>query len=858
MITKLTHEYPDEEVYSILAKPVRKWFKETFGGFTPPQKYAVMEIHKGKNILISSPTGSGKTLSAFLASINELVLLAQKNALEDRTYVLYVSPLKALNNDIKRNLDAPLRGIEKIANLKQKIRVAVRTGDTTQSQRSSMLRKPPHILITTPESLAILLNSPRAVKMLENIKYVIVDEIHSLCENKRGTHLMLSLERLQNRVKKEFIRIGLSATIHPLEEVAQFLVGTHRDCAIVDVNFLKKIELSVVSPVDDFIYSSVEETQINLYKLLDDLISKHKTTLIFTNTRSGTERVVHHLKKMFGNKYVGVIGTHHSSLGKDIRLNVEEQLKKGELKVVVSSTSLELGIDIGNIDLVILLGSPKSITRALQRVGRSGHRLHETSKGVFVVTDRDDLIECVVLAKAARDGKLDRVHIPKNCLDVLAQHIVGMSLEKDWDVGEMFGVITKAYPYKDLNYDDYLNLLKYLNGEYGELQNRKVYGKIYFDGLRISKRGRMIRPIYYMNIGTIPDETAIKVFTKKGQFVGTLDETFMQRMKRGDIFVLGGTPYRYLYVRGMKLTVESAIGKRPTVPSWYSESLPLSFDLAMEINKFRKRMDEVLSKESKNKIIEALQKEFMINKTTANAIFSYFMQQKKYLRIPTHTHIIIEEFIDVDGRKNLIFHTLFGRKVNDALSRIFAYLISEEENINIGITISDNGFVLTLPRRKKVDYSTLYRRLCEADIISILKDSLEGTEILRRRFRHVAARSFLILRRYIDGRRSVGKQQMSAYFLYNIIKKIDPNFPIIKETYREILEDAMDLENTIKVVKWIKNRKTFIVLRNDRELPSPFAHNLIAGASDTMRIQDKKKLLQYLHEYVLRKIGEKT
>ena len=477
MIEYATREYSDEEIYSILAPEIAEWFRDKFGSFTPPQKYAVMEIHDRKNVLISSPTGSGKTFAAFMAAINELLILAKKGKLEDRIYVLYVSPLKALNNDIERNLKTPLKEIYSRFDIKEKIRVAVRTGDTTQQERQRQLKKVPHILITTPESLSILLNAPRFSRKLERAEWIIVDEIHSMADNKRGLHLSLSLERLAARMEKEAIRIGLSATIHPMKEIAKFLVGTGRDCLIVDVSFIKKMDLKVVYPVEDLIYSPAEEQTERMYEVIYRLIKKHRTTLIFTNTRSATERVVFNLKKRFPDME-GRIEAHHGSLSRNVRLDVEERLKKGELKCVVSSTSLELGIDIGYIDLVILLGSPKSVTRALQRIGRSGHFLHEVSKGRIIVLDRDDLVECVVLAREAMRGKLDRIKMPENALDVLAQHIVGMAIERKWRVDEALKVIRKAYPYRNLPKRDMLKLLHYLSGEYEELEDKKVYGKI--------------------------------------------------------------------------------------------------------------------------------------------------------------------------------------------------------------------------------------------------------------------------------------------------------------------------------------------------------------------------------------------
>ncbi len=580
MIKYLSKEYSDEDIYKILEEPVKVWFKNKYKSFTPPQRYAIKEIHEGKNVLICSPTGSGKTLSAFLAGINELIKLSINKKLEDKVYILYISPLRALNNDIERNLKEPLKEIYEVAkNLGielDEIRIAVRTSDTTNYQKQKMLKNPPHILITTPESLAISLNSPKFSKLLENVKYVIVDEIHALT-NKRGVHLSLSLERL-NRVAN-FIRIGLSATISPLTEVAKFLVGANRECYIVDVSYKKEMEIKVISPVDDFIYTPSEELTKRLYQLLKKLIEEHKTVLIFTNTRGATERVAFYLKQLGVEK----VETHHSSLSREHRLEVEEKLKRGELKVCICSTSLELGIDIGSIDLVILLGSPKSVARALQRIGRSGHKLHEKSKGIIIPFDRDDLVENVVLAYDAKIGKIDKIKIPKNCLDVLAQHIVGMALEKVWDVEEAYNLVKKAYPYKDLSKEDFIDVLKYLSGN---VEDKKIYSKIWFDGEKFGKKGGKVRAIYYMNIGTIPDETAVEVY-ENNVFIGEVEEEFAEKLMRGDIFVLGGKTYKFLGGRGNKIRVKQVYNEKPTIPAWFSEQLPLAYDLALDVEKFR-------------------------------------------------------------------------------------------------------------------------------------------------------------------------------------------------------------------------------------------------------------------------------
>ena len=544
MIEEQDKTYSKKEIFKILHPWVRQWFDSQFEDFTPAQKKSIMDIHRNNNILISSPTGSGKTLTAFLSVISELTTLAEADKLEDKVYCIYISPLKALDNDIEKNLDEPLEGIEKIAGKSLGIRKAVRTGDTTQYQRQKMLKKPPHILITTPETLSILLVAPKFREKLSHVKYVIIDEIHSLAENKRGVHLSLSLERLQHLIG-QYTRIGLSATVSPIDEVARFLVGyeygVERNCKVVNINYLKELDMEVMCPVSDIVLADEEDTRLGMYDLLDDLIQENKTTLIFTNTRSGTERFVYNLKKMYPMNYNDSnIMAHHSSLSKEVRLETENKLKEGKLKAVVSSTSLELGIDIGYIDLVVLINSPKSVARALQRIGRSGHRLHEKSKGRIIVTDRDDLVECSVLLKNAKEGKIDRISIPRNCLDVLAQHIYGMSIENPWDIDYAYDVIRKSYCYKDLSRDDYEDVLSYMAGEYPELEERYVYAKIWIDYKEntFGKRGKLARMLYSTNIGTIPDSSGVLV-KYDGETVGKIEAAFMERLKKGDTFVLG-------------------------------------------------------------------------------------------------------------------------------------------------------------------------------------------------------------------------------------------------------------------------------------------------------------------------------
>ncbi|MBQ3472639.1 MAG: ATP-dependent helicase [Methanobrevibacter sp.] len=859
MIKKQTKSYSKSEIYKNLHPYVKEWFENNFEDFTPAQKQAIPEIHKGNNILVSSPTGSGKTLTAFLSVINELTTLADKGELEDKVYCIYISPLKALDNDIERNLDQPLKEIEKIAKKPLGIRKAVRTGDTSQYQRTKMLKSPPHILITTPETLSILLVAPKFREKLSHVKYVIVDEIHSLAENKRGVHLSLSLERLQHLIGG-YTRIGLSATVSPLEEVAKFLVGyeygVERDCILVDIDYLKELDIEVISPVDDIVIADDEDTRMATYALIDDLAMEHKTTLIFTNTRSATERYVYNLKKLYGEHFNNNnIMAHHSSLSKESRLRTEEKLKKGELKVVVSSTSLELGIDIGYIDLVILINSPKSVSRALQRIGRSGHRLHEKSKGRIIVTDRDELVECSVLLKNAKEGKIDNIKIPKDCLDVLAQHIYGMGIENPWDIDYAYDVIRKSYCYKDLERDDYEDVLSYLAGEYVELEDRYVYAKIWIDYKEntFGKRGKLARMLYSTNIGTIPDHSSVAVKCD-GEVIGRVEEDFMEKLKKGDSFVLGGRTYKFNYGKGMTINVSPASGP-PTIPSWYSEQLPLAFDLAVDIQRFRYILESKFQYgRSKEEIMEFLHEYLYVDEFAANSIYEYFNEQFLYAQIPHKQKLLVEYYTGFGGRKFVVFHSLFGRKTNDAIARAVAYVASDRNKRNITISITDNGFYLSSDG--KMGALEALKRLTPNNFENILIRSLDKTETLASRFRHCAGRSLMTLRRYKGHEKSVGRQQVRGKILLKYIQEMDNNFPILKESRREATEDYMDIKNAKRVISWIHSGEMEIKTINTI-IPSPFAFNLVSqGYLEVLKQNDKSEFTKRMHRAVIEKIKE--
>ncbi|MDI3483152.1 MAG: ATP-dependent helicase Lhr and Lhr-like helicase [Candidatus Methanomethylophilaceae archaeon] len=844
-------KHSKEEVMALMEPLVSMWFQEHFEDLSDPQSRAIPVIHERRNVLVSSPTGSGKTLTAFLSIINELTRYASEGRLEDRVYCVYVSPLKALANDINRNLNQPLEEMREVAERHglgfPGIRVAVRSGDTSQYERQKMTRKPPHILITTPESLALVLNAPKFRQSLAQMEWLIVDEIHDICDSKRGAFLSLTMERLQDFCENKFTRIGLSATLAPIEDIAAFLVGNEegqmRDVTLVEANIRKDLDLKVICPSEDIGAQSYEISNAQMYDMLLELVEQHSTTLIFTNTRSGAESVVYKLRE----RGLESIEAHHSSLSKEIRLDVEEKLKRGELKCVVSSTSLELGIDIGSVDLVCQIGSPKSVAKGLQRIGRSGHGMGQTSKGRLLVFDQDDLVECAVLCRAAHRGNIDRVSIPHNCLDVLAQCLVGMSLEQRWNLDDALAVVRRSYCFQNLSEEKMLSVLRYL-GSRDEYEG--VYGKLWFDEEeRRFGRRRGSRMIYYLNLGTIPEESNFRVLNEHGAPVGELSEKFVERLSAGDIFVLGGRSFEFVRAKGMRVYVKEAHGRKPTVPSWTGETLPRSFDLSMEVAKFRGEMAARLD-EDDEALTEWLMADFDIDYQSARSVISYFREQALTAGIiPDAEHLLVEEYIDPSNNHNLIFHFPFGRRVNDALSRAYAHRISSQYQCNVSVSINDDTFMISAPR--KLDLHSVPSLLRSDELETVLRKAVKDSELFKQRFRHTAARSFMILRNYRGRQVSVSRQQTRSSYLLETLAGIE-GMPVIEETYREILEDDMDLHNARAVLRMIEEGKMAVISIPYSGTPSPFAHNaILSGYSDIVLMEDRSALLRELHRKVL-------
>ncbi|WP_312908121.1 ATP-dependent helicase [Natronosalvus caseinilyticus] len=896
----------DWDVFELLEPAVQEWWLEAFGEyvpenggfFTPPQREAIPKIHAGTNTLICAPTGSGKTLASFTAIIDELFKRDRDgDGLENAVYCLYVSPLKSLANDIHRNLEVPLEGIESIVDERGdsmgEIRHAIRHGDTSSSERQAMLQTTPHVLNTTPETLAILLNAPKFREKLRSVEYVIVDEIHSLAASKRGTHLSVSLERLEALVDHDVTRIGCSATIEPLSQVAEFLVGCEpssepgsagsdfeteripRDYDIVDARFAREFDLRLECPADDLINTSRDLVQDRFYRLLHEHIQNHTNTLVFTNTRSGAERVLHTLRERFDAYDEDNSGCHHGSLSKDVRHRVEGKLKAGDLDVVTSSTSLELGIDMPHVDLVVQVGSPKSVAALLQRVGRAGHRVGQTVTGRVIALDRDELLECAVMLKKAQEGFVDSVSIPENAQDVAAQQVYGMAIAEIRPEREVLEILRRAYPYRRYGDDDWEQLLAYLTAEYAGMEDRNVYAKVWRDAndppdgehhypeypvgeVLMGKRGRLARVIYMTNVGTIPDSFTCDVYTRaESAWVGQLDEGYLDTLEKGDVFVLGGDHFEYRYRRGSKVYVDRT-SARPTVPSWYSERLPLSSDMGREILAFQRTLLEHYDEGGSSRI-RAWLRQFPLDDSSVRAISRLFDYQIRYAgvgSVSTPDRLAVEVERDRDEyERHYYVHSCYGRRVNDGLSRLLAYRCAQEATADVRVAVADNGFVLSMPLNRKVDLEGILADLEADDVRPDLRRALSGTDLLQRYFRINATRSLMILKRYKGYEKSASEQQVSSEMLLGFAEGLE-DFAVIEETYRELLVDKLNVAEVEGIVSRLESGE-LEVSRRLVDSPTPRAFGLATlSASDVVLAEDESAVLQAFHEHVLEEIGE--
>ncbi|MBE4747337.1 DEAD/DEAH box helicase [Corallococcus sp. ZKHCc1 1396] len=818
---------------------VRRWFASRLGEPTRPQVEGWPLIHAGHDVLIAAPTGSGKTLTAFLAALDSLFRLALAGTLPDHTQVLYVSPLKALGNDVQKNLLQPLEELMSLARAEghspQHLRVQVRTGDTPASERAQMVRRPPHILITTPESLYLYLTAERARATLRAVRTVIVDEIHALARDKRGSHFTLSLERLKALTDVRPQMLGLSATQKPLDAIAGFLTGASlTECRRVEVGHQRPWDLKVEIPDAELSSIASHEMWGQVYDRLVQLAGEHRTTLIFVNTRKMSERVAHDLGERLGQEWVAA---HHGSMSREMRLSAEERLKAGQLRVMVATASLELGIDVGNVDLVVQLGTTKAISVLLQRVGRAGHHKAGISKGILFAMTRDELVECVALLNAVREGDLDAVRIPKKPLDVLAQQIVAACACEEWDERALYSVFQRAYPYQDLTWEEYQQVLEMLSEGVAERRGR---ASIHLHRDRVNQRlkgRRGVRITALTNGGAIPDTFNFSVTAQpEGKVVGTLDEDFAVESSPGDIFLLGSTAWRIQRVMGSTVMVEDARGAPPNVPFWRGEAPGRTDELSLQVGRLR---EELLRHDDPSGFLEKL---LRVPPPAVDALMGYLRLGKKMLGdvVPSHTQIVAERFFDEAGGMQLIIHAPFGSRINRAWGLALRKRFCRSFDFELQAAATEDGILLSLGEQHSFPLADIFEFLHPDNVEEVLVQAVLQAPIFGTRFRWVATRA-LTLHRMMGGKRVAPNLQrarsedlLAAVFPAQVGCQDNhgggdvelPDHPLVKQTMDDCLREAMDVDGLRDVLRRMRDGSIQLVARDVPE-PSVFAHALI-------------------------------
>jgi ATP-dependent Lhr-like helicase len=850
---------------------VANWFSRTFDAPTAPQQQAWPAIQAQRHVLIAAPTGSGKTLAAFLAAVEQLVREGvDGGGLADETHIVYVSPLKALSNDIRRNLEAPLAGIReelKALGLPDvDIRTFVRTGDTPQTERTAMRKRPPHIVVTTPESLYILLGSESGRKMLATTRTVIVDEIHAMVGTKRGLHLAISLERLEALAQRKLTRVGLSATQKPIEEVARFLVGTRQidpagraDCTIIDSGHVRDRDLQIEIPSAPLEAVMSGEVWTQVYDRLAELVAEHRTTLIFVNTRRHAERIARHLSERVGED---AVTAHHGSMAKELRFDAESRLKNGQLKALVATASLELGIDIGAVDLVCQIGSPRSIAAFLQRVGRSGHCVGGTPKGRLFPLSRDDLVECTALLDSVRRSELDRLSIPQKPLDVLAQQIVAEVAAREWDETSLFELLRGAHPYRSLERAEYNEVVRMLAD--GFTTRRGHHGAlIYHDAVNQQLRGRRgARLTALTSGGTIPDNADFQVVLEpQATVVGTVNEDFAMESLQGDIFQLGNVSYRILRVERGRVRVEDAHGQPPTIPFWLGEAPGRSDELSNSVSRLRKEIDDRLSVIAPDSTAAAtpdsppalpipatepalrwLIDEVGLQPAAAVQLVSYLCAARTALgALPTRETIIFERFFDEAGGMQLVIHAPFGSRINRAWGLALRKRFCRSFNFELQAAATEDTIILSLTTAHSFELGDVARYLHSNTARPLLVQALCAAPMFPARWRWSATIS-LALPRFRGGKklapqlaRMAAEDLLASVFpdqvacAENLPGELEiPDHPLVRQAIRDCLEEAMDVAGFEQLLRNLESGAIHVIARDLTE-PSPLALEVLSA-----------------------------
>ena len=860
---------------------VARWFARSFPTPTQPQAQAWPEIKKKRHTLIAAPTGSGKTLAAFLSAIDDLVRLGVEGKLDDSTHVIYVSPLKALSNDVQRNLQVPLEGIQ--AELKElglpevNIRTLVRTGDTPAAERTAMTKRPPHVVVTTPESLYILLTSEGGRRMLETARTLILDEIHAVVGDKRGSHLALSIERLEQLVHQhseeirnsnfEFrisslIRIGLSATQRPIEEVAKFLVGSKNldannspDCAIIDSGHARKLDIAIELPESPLQAVMSGEVWEEVYDRLAQLIRRHKTTLVFVNTRRLAERVSRHLGERIGDEN---IAAHHGSLAREQRLVAEQRLKSGELSALVATASLELGIDIGDVNLVCQLGSTRSIASFLQRVGRSNHTVAGFPKGRIFPLSRDELVECAAIVDSVRRGELDRLEIPERPLDILAQQIVASVAAEEWTEDGLFGMVRSAYPYRNLEREQFDAIVRMLaEGFTTKRGRRSTY--LHHDAVNQRLRGRRgARLAAITSGGAIPDTADYAVVLEPSELViGSVNEDFAIESLQGDIFQLGNTSWRVLRVEQGKVRVEDAHGQPPSIPFWLGEAPARTHELSVSVSRLREEVasrveiaaaddgdttaDVPASKVNLDSAIDWLTSEVGVSRMAAEQIVEYLAGAKIVLGVmPSQVNLVLERFFDDSGSMQLVLHAPFGSRLNRAWGLALRKRFCRKFNFELQAAATEDAIVLSLGPTHSFPLDDVFHYLNSKTVRQLLCQALLDAPMWNIRWRWNVTRSLAVLRRRGGKKIPAQLQRMDAEDLLTAVfpdqlacaenltagEREIPSHPLVEQTVKDCLEEAMDVDGLERLLTSIERNEKNLFARDVIEA-SPLSQEIL-------------------------------
>jgi ATP-dependent Lhr-like helicase len=892
----------NEELFAALHPRLAEWFRSAYGGFTDAQLRCVPSILEGHSILLTSPTGSGKTLAGFLGVFDHLLRELDRGPLSLGVRCLYVSPLRALTYDIGKNLRAPIAGM----GLEEQLLIQVRTGDTSAGERAKFRRRPAHFLVTTPESLAVLLAQESSVAGLTSCRYVIVDELHSFAGNKRGVDLALSLERLEELVRQTVVargaepgrrksshstagvvsapgysgrksshsaagfnapgyngrksshspagvgapgyngicRVGLSATAAPLELLAKFLAGVDRPCRIAQAKIEKASIVEVIAPIRRQPYPPAGYTGVRLYAELAELIRRRQSVLVFTNVRSAAEQIGLRLKELLP-ELAAQVEIHHASLDRSVRLAVEDRLKNGELRAVVCSTSLELGIDIGAVDLVVMVATPKGVSRAIPRIGRSGNSLNKSSHGVLVATNINDLVEATATAHLVRQGVLDPIQILDQPNDVLAQHLVGMAALAPIPVTQAFAIVRRAFPFRELERDEFDRVLEYLAGGGESLRRQYVslFGKIVIeDGIIALAHPRIARDVL-INIGTIVSEGYVSVLLGRRR-LGSVEEGFIKQLQIGDLFVLGGRVVRLIDTGVQEVQVERADGELPTIPRWNAAKMPLTSGLANAVRQLRADLNSRLEIASDSEAVEWLVETYQISIANAQAMVEFFRAQMAVSEVPVGRKLLIELYRDGD-HSHYFFHVLIGRSANDALSRIIAWRVRERIGGNALVTIDDYGFLLTLRRFQELpleQWRSCFRR---AEAEDDLHAALRGSELVKWQFRGVAQTGLMVPRKLPGRERKPRQLSWSSEVLFRVLEQHEPDHPLLQEAYRQAKHTFLDAQTAYDFLEGAPTLEWDL-----RILPaiSPFSFPIYASKiKESMMLEDPATAIERIY-----------